>query len=79
MLLVLYVCGIGLPISEKNGVPSINGCLGGGLALGTIVWCLGNVSGGHINPAISIAFLLSGKISLIVAFFYVGQLMSYFE
>jgi MIP family channel proteins len=72
MILVLYVCGIGLPITEKDGVPSINGCLGGGLTLATIVWCLGNVSGGHINPAISVAFLFSGKLNLVAAIFYVG-------
>jgi len=72
MLLVIYACSIGLPIAEKNGVPSINGCLGGGLTLATLIWCLGNISGGHFNPAVTIAFLLCGKINPFISVFYVG-------
>lgn len=44
MLLTLYACSIGLPIAESN-VPSINGCLGGGLTLASLIWVMGSVSG----------------------------------
>ena len=71
MILTLYACSIGLPISEKN-VPSINGCLGGGLTLATLVWCLGIISGGHFNPAVSLAFFFTGKINPILTVLYVG-------
>ena len=71
LVLTLYACSIGLPIAESN-VPSLNGCLGGGLTLGTLVWCLGNVSGGHFNPAVTIAFLFTGKINPLLTLFYIG-------
>jgi hypothetical protein len=71
-LLTLYACSIGMPISEQS-VPSLNGCLGGGLTLATLVWCLGNVSGGHFNPAVTIAFLFTGKINPLLTMLYVGS------
>lgn len=73
MILVIYACSIGLPITEIDGVPSINGCLGGGLTLATLVWCFGSISGAHLNPAVSIAFLFTGKINPLVASFYIGS------
>lgn len=72
MILTLYACSIGLPIAEKN-VPSINGCLGGGLTLASLIWALGNISGGHLNPAVSIAFLFTGKINPLMTLFYVAS------
>jgi glycerol uptake facilitator-like aquaporin len=71
LLLTLYACSIGLPISENN-VPSLNGCLGGGLTLASLVWVLGNVSGGHLNPAVTIAFLFTGKINPLLTVMYIG-------
>lgn len=71
-LLTLYACSIGMPIGEQT-VPSLNGCLGGGLTLATLVWCLGNVSGGHFNPAVTIAFLFTGKINPLLTMLYVGS------
>jgi MIP family channel proteins len=72
MFLVLYVCGMGLRVVEKDGVPSINGAIGSGLIVSTIVWCLGNISGAHINPAVSIAFLFTGKMNPLATIFYIG-------
>lgn len=70
MILTLYACSIGLPITEKS-VPSINGCLGGGLTLATLIWIFGHISGGHFNPAVTISFLFTGKINPLLAFLYV--------
>jgi len=36
-----------------------------GLAVATIVLCIGHVSGGHVNPAVTISLLAARKISLI--------------
>jgi len=33
-------------------------------AFGLIIYSLGKISGGHINPAVSIAMALKGKISM---------------
>jgi hypothetical protein len=71
LLLTLYACSIGMPVAEKS-VPSINGCLGGGLTLATLVWGLGNISGGHLNPAVTIAFLFTGKINPLLTVMYVA-------
>uniref|UniRef100_A0A493T9M3 Lens fiber major intrinsic protein n=1 Tax=Anas platyrhynchos platyrhynchos TaxID=8840 RepID=A0A493T9M3_ANAPP len=48
--------------------PGPHGVLGAALAFGlaqaTLVQALGHVSGGHINPAITLAFLLASQLSL---------------
>lgn len=61
MFLVLLACG-----SAVLAGPSIGG-LGIGLCFGLVLVCLcyaiGNVSGCHVNPAVSFAMLISGKMS----------------
>lgn len=61
MFLVLLACG-----SAVLSGPSIGG-LGIGLCFGLVLVCLcyaiGNVSGCHVNPAVSFAMLISGKMT----------------
>lgn len=61
MFLVLLACG-----SAVLAGPSIGG-LGIGLCFGLVLiclcYCIGNVSGCHVNPAVSFAMLVSGKMS----------------
>ncbi len=42
-----------------------------GLIVATMVWCIGHISGGHINPAITVALLITRKISVIRAILFV--------
>ncbi|KAG7265091.1 hypothetical protein CRUP_033662, partial [Coryphaenoides rupestris] len=42
-----------------------------GLTIATMVQCFGHISGGHINPAVTAAMLVTRKISLAKALFYV--------
>lgn len=42
-----------------------------GLAVATAVWCIGHISGGNINPAITIPMLLTRKMTLARAVVYV--------
>lgn len=62
MFLVLLACG-----SAVLAGPSIGG-LGIGICFGLVLICLcyaiGNVSGCHVNPAVSFAMLISGKMSV---------------
>ena len=47
-----------------------------GLSVATIVWCIAHVSGGHINPSVTIGCLAARKISHVRAIFYVIAQMS---
>lgn len=61
MFLVLLACG-----SAVLAAPSI-GILGVGICFGLVLICLcyaiGNISGCHVNPAVSFAMFISGKMS----------------
>ena len=47
---------------------------GFGLALLAAIWVLGHVSGAHFNPAVTLGFLLDGRISLSDAIgYWIGQ------
>lgn len=43
-----------------------------GLSIATMVQCIGHISGGHINPAVTVAMVCTRKISLAKAVFYVA-------
>lgn len=64
MFLVLLACGSAVLAAGANG--SI-GALGVGLCFGLVLVCLcyaiGNISGCHVNPAVSFAMLLSGRMN----------------
>ncbi len=42
------------------------------MTLATLIWTMGNVSGGHFNPAVTIAFLFTGKINPLMTLMYIG-------
>lgn len=67
MLLVLIACGSCQPAVAT--VLSI--ALSFGLTVGTVVWTIAHVSGGHINPAVTVAFLVTRKITLVRALLYI--------
>lgn len=63
--LLYTLLGLG---ASLRWAPGPHGVLGSALAFGlaqaTLVQALGHVSGGHINPAITLAFLLASQLSL---------------
>ena len=64
--MLLYHTGWG------DGIPSmIQIALCFGLIVGTMVWCIGHISGGHINPAVTVALLVTRKISVVKAVLFV--------
>jgi len=42
-----------------------------GLAVATVVWNVAHISGGHVNPAVTVAMLCARRISVVRAIFYV--------
>lgn len=67
LLLVLVACGS--CISPGTNTVQISLCFG--FSVASIVWAIANVSGGHINPAVTIGFLATRKISIVRALLYI--------
>lgn len=69
--LLYALLGLGASLRWAPGPPSVLGAaLAFGLAQATLVQVLGHVSGGHVNPAITLAFLLASQLSLARALGY---------
>ena len=64
MLLTLLACGVACIL----GCNTVAGVIGTSFAFGLVIVCaaysIGNVSGCHINPAVSIAFTVAGKMEV---------------
>ena len=75
MCLVLFGCGAAVISGTSSAALSGLGLLGISLAFGLAVvamaYTIGGISGCHINPAITIAMLVAGKISLKDAIGYI--------
>ena len=76
MVLVIIGCGSAVTAKLASAAIGFNiGYLGIALAFGlavlTMVYAIGGVSGCHINPAISISMLVAGKLSIKDTVFYV--------
>lgn len=71
--LVLVGCGTAMLV----GCDAVNGCgyiltaFAFGLVIVGMAYCVGNVSGCHINPAVSLACLISGRMGVADFIFYV--------
>ncbi|XP_013778287.1 aquaporin AQPAe.a-like [Limulus polyphemus] len=71
-ILVLIGCGSCISGWDEDYKPSVvQIALAFGVTVGTIVQAMCHISGGHINPAVTLAFLATGKCSILRAFFYV--------
>ncbi len=64
-VLVFFACGTAAVVgcSAENGTGYLLTALAFGLVIVAMAYSIGNVSGCHINPAVSIAMLVSGKLS----------------
>ena len=76
--LVFFACGIACVVSASDGnnaLFNIVVALGFGLALIASIYTIGNISGSHINPAVSIAMLIDGRMG---AGEFIGYIISQF-
>ncbi|CAL1547420.1 unnamed protein product [Lymnaea stagnalis] len=70
-LLCFFAIGMSLHKKDTPAPPLLQGALGAGLFLGVIISSLANVSGGHINPAVTAGFAVVREISIARAICYV--------
>jgi aquaporin Z len=63
-VLVLFACGVAGQFCAVDNSGVLMTALAFGLVIVAMAYSIGNVSGCHINPAVSIAMLVSKKISL---------------
>jgi MIP family channel proteins len=72
LLLTLVCTSTGLPIASQS-VPDINGALASGFITATIIVGFSHISGAHINPAVTVSFIIVGSIDLLRALLYIGM------
>lgn len=63
-VLVLFACGTAAMVGCDTPAGYLATALSFGLVIVAMAYSIGNVSGCHINPAVSIAMLISGKLSV---------------
>ena len=61
MFLVLLACGSAVLAGPSIGGYGVGVCFG--LVLICLCYCIGNISGCHVNPAVSFAMWISGKLN----------------
>lgn len=69
--LVFVGCGscIGWEDNYSPSIAQIALCFG--LIVATMVWCIAHISGGHINPAVTVSMLVTRKISIARAIIFI--------
>ncbi len=75
MVLVTLGCGTAMLVgcNAASGSGYLLTALAFGLTIVGMAYCVGNISGCHINPAVSLGVLLSGGMSVKEFFCYVGS------
>ncbi|KAL3870653.1 hypothetical protein ACJMK2_038700 [Sinanodonta woodiana] len=71
-MMLVCIVAVGTSIHPQNGPhSSVHVALAAGFYIGTIIAILMRVSGGHVNPAMSVGFLVVGKITCCRCVLYV--------
>ena len=78
LFLVFFACGIACVTTASegnNGLFTVVVALAFGLALIASIYTIGNISGSHINPAVSLAILIDGRIGIVD---FIGYIVAQF-
>lgn len=70
---ILVIAAVGSTVQgwSKDPLDIVQIALSFGICVATSVWIIGHVSGGHINPAVTAAMLVTRRISLIRAIVFI--------
>ena len=63
-VLVFVACGVAGQVCDVGGAGHLMTALAFGLVIVAMAYSIGNISGCHINPAVSLAMLISKKMSV---------------
>ena len=72
MLLTLVCTSTGLPVASKP-IPDLYGALAAGCIIILIIIGFGHISGAHVNPAVTITFLVTCEIDIMRALCYISM------
>ena len=78
LFLVFFACGVASAttvLEGNNGLFTVVVALAFGLALIASIYTIGNISGSHINPAVSLAMLIDGRIGFVD---FIGYIVAQF-
>lgn len=64
MLLVVFGCGVAVATGCTGNDGIVATALAFGLVIVALAYSIGNVSGCHVNPAVSLAMLINKKITV---------------
>jgi len=73
LFFIFISCGAAMSTAEKFTMPgtkTIGIAFSFGLTLFALAFTIGHISGGHLNSALTLAFVVTGKISALRGFFY---------
>jgi len=70
---IFIACGAAMSTAEKFTLPgtiTLGVAFAFGFTLFAIAFTIGHISGGHLNSALTLAFVITGKLSPVKGFFY---------
>lgn len=74
---ILVFIGAAAVVSAAGSGGVVTAAFGHGLVLVGIIFAFGHISGGHFNPAVTLAMLIAGKVDLMKAVYYwIGSVCS---
>ncbi len=57
--------------------PTVRAALAFGLTAATLIQCVGHISGGHLNPAVTLAMLVTRNVTVLRAVCYIGRFRAF--
>lgn len=70
---ILVITALGSTVQgwDPDSLDIVQIALSFGFAVATSVWIIGHISGGHINPAVTVAMLVTRRVSLLRAIMFI--------